>query len=143
MRSSRLALIALVTAAAGCAGSSYELRADGARYPISMSPALPDSDGTILYVNHGLVAVGRFSETVRKFGFFYGATGGTLDVSDLVNTQVAAHHGDGVTDLAVESEHCGNNWFFPFTLLPLWPGCEIATVSGIVVRSDRAGSANP
>jgi hypothetical protein len=135
--------IFVLAAASGCAGARYEVRADQARYPISMSPALPDSDGTILYVDHGLVPVGRFTEEVTKLGFFYGATGGTLDLSDVVNEQVAAHGGDGVADLAIDSRHCKTNWFFPFTLLPIWPGCESVIVTGVVVKSNRGGAPAP
>jgi hypothetical protein len=136
---SRAPLLALVAAvaASGCAGARYAVRADDARYPISMSPALPDRDGTILYIGHGLVVLKRFSEDVRKFGFFYGATGSTLELSELVNAQVAAAGGDGVADLEIVSEHCAINWFFPLTLLPIWPGCEIAHVSGAVVKNVR------
>ncbi len=137
---SRILLLALSCAllAAGCAGSRGAVVADGARYPISFSPALLDERGRVLYRGEGLVVRGPFEVESTELGFFYSAVGGDLDISEEVNEQVKRHGGEGITDLEVRTEQCASNWLFPLNLLPIWPGCQSYTVQGLVVSRGGA-----
>jgi hypothetical protein len=141
-RAGAVGLLAALGLTTGCAGARYDFAADHARYPISFSPALPDEKGTILYLGHELESKGTFEFQMVQFGFIYGLTGGTLDVSDRVNAEVAARHGQGVVALSVRNDNCFTNYLFPLQILPFYPGCEIVTVDGTVV-SDKRQSAPP
>ena len=118
----------------GCAGASYSLTANQARVPISFSPALINEDGAILYLGEDLEALGSFSVNETKLGFFYASTHGHLDISTVVNSAVKEYGGEGVVKLELVSGDCALNMFWPLTILPFWPGCQNATVSGVVVR---------
>jgi hypothetical protein len=142
-RTAQGVLVVAAVALSGCAGARYEVRADSSAYPISLSPVLPDADGTLLYLGHGLEQLGTFTHNVSKLGVFYGATTGTLDISELVNREVSSRSGDGVVSLTLTNEHCALNWFFPLTLLPFYPGCEDVTVTGLVVRARRPAAPPP
>lgn len=118
----------------GCAGAHYDVKADSARYPISLSPSLPDSSGNVLYLGEELESRGTFTVEGTELGVFYNATGGTVDLSEDVNREVKRRGGEGVVALSVTTSHCALNWLFPLTLLPIWPGCQGVEVKGTVVR---------
>jgi len=122
----------------GCAGSRYEFGADHARYPISFSPALPDDKGSILYLGHELESKGSFEFSTIHLGFVYGATSGSVDISDQINAEVAKRGGEGVVGLALKNTNCFTNYLFPLPLLPFYPGCQVVTVIGTVVRAKQA-----
>lgn len=64
----------------------------------------------------------------------YGAIGSTWDISDAVNTAVAADDGEAVVALTLENKGCALNWIFPLTLLPFWPGCQNGDIHAFIVR---------
>jgi hypothetical protein len=130
------ALVACVSLTA-CAGARYDFAADHARYPISFSPALPDDKGTILYLGHELESKGSFEFSRNQLSFIYGATSGTVDVSEEINAEVAKRGGDGVVALTLRNTNCFTNYLFPLPLLPFYPGCQVVTVTGTVVSEKR------
>ena len=97
------ALVALAAAGlSGCAGARVTVSADRARYPISFSGSVRDANGE-LRLRSSLVKVGDLSADGTRLGFLYsGLTpGSSYDISDAVNTQVDAAHGEAVVYLTV------------------------------------------
>lgn len=121
----------------GCAGARYDVTAATAKYPLSFSPALPDESGAILRLGEGLDATGFLNIDTTTYGFFYGATGDTVDISEEVNRQVKSQGGEGVVGLSLASTSCALNYLFPLMYLPFWPGCQGLTVTGRVVKVSR------
>lgn len=134
----------VLVALGGCAGARFDVAADHAKYPISFSPALPAADGTNVYLNHQLEAVGEFEFSSTQLGFVWGLLPGKpVEISDKINAAVAEKHGDGVVGLSVSNDSCFTNYLFPLPILPFWPGCQILTVKGIVVRLKAAATGVP
>jgi hypothetical protein len=137
-------VLVLGAACTGCVvnGARVEIAADQARYPISMTAALPDATGNNLRVGHELVTRGRLSGEATTCSFVYGATPATVEISDIVNDQVRAAGGEGVAGLVVEATDRGWGWAFPLAWLPFWPGCLAIRVSGTIV-AQRPAAAEP
>lgn len=134
----RLAMALLLLAVGACHGANVNVHANSARYPVSMSSALPDAEGKVLIIGYELQPVGPFRVDTTKYGFFYGSTKATLDLSDDINNQIERAGGEGIVQFKITTANCGLNYFFPFTILPFWPGCQNMTVRGIIVRRDDA-----
>jgi hypothetical protein len=121
----------------GCAGASVEVTAARAQYPISMSGTVRDGQGVLLDAR-SLRRVGDFGLETTRVGFAYSSVtpGSPLDISDQVNAQVAAVHGEAIVHLAVTvSGGCDFlNSLLVFNILPFWPGCVPVTVNGLIVR---------
>lgn len=134
----RCLLSALVAAALlpACTGADVHVRADRARYPISLSDGLEDQAGALHLVGRDLEIVGRFEERYMEWSTLYGAVHGDeqVDLSDDVNGAVEKHGGEGVARLQVQASSCAFNWFWIFNWLPFWPGCTVIDVEGDVVR---------
>ena len=133
-----LALVALAAAGlSGCAGARVTVSADRARYPISFSGSVRDANGE-LRLRSSLVKVGDLSADGTRLGFLYSGLmpGSSYDISDAVNTQVDAAHGEAVVYLTVTvSDGCNVLNAFPvLNALPFWPGCIPLEVSGDIVR---------
>lgn len=130
-------ILALVAAAAGCAGARVEVTAERSRYAISMSELVRDQTGR-LHDRSSLEKVGDFKSGGTRIGFFYSllTIPWTLDVSDDVNAQVSAAGGEAIVRAAVTvAGSCDVLNSFPFlNALPLWPGCVPVTVTGDIVR---------
>jgi hypothetical protein len=128
----------------GCAGARVTLRADSARYPVSLSGVVRDATGRI-HDGSSLTKVGSFRARRTSVGFAYSAltTPTTYDISDAVNLQVATSCGEAIVNLSVSvSDACAVLNFFPFLdALPFWPGCAPVSVVGDIVRQPEAGSA--
>ena len=137
MRSLRGLLVVALTAVAGCAGAHVEITARESRYAISMSEVVRDRAGNI-YDRSSLEPVGQLHADRTRVGFLYsGLTPlSTFDISDAVNSQVAATGGEAVIGLTVAaSDGCDLLNVFPiFNILPVWPGCVPVTVTGEIVR---------
>jgi len=133
-------ILALGCAATGCAGAQTDITAKESRYPISLSGVLVDEKGIPVYLGHELEEVGILSDKATTVGFFYASTGIDHDLSEAVNAQVEAAHGEGVVNLAVTSKQCALNYMWPLTILPIWPGCLSNSVTGVIVRRKRAPS---
>jgi hypothetical protein len=133
-------VLVLGAACTGCVvnGARVEIAADQARYPISMTAALPDATGNNLRVGHELVTRGRLSGEATTCSFVYGVTPATVEISDIVNDQVRAAGGEGVAGLVVEATDRGWGWAFPLAWLPFWPGCLAIRVSGTIVAQRPA-----
>ncbi len=133
-------LFLVMVMAAGCAGAQFTLDAKSAAYPLSMSPTVPGPDGALLRIGAGLEKVGDFTFKKRAWGLLYSAIAlSDMDVSSSANTQIKAAAGDAIVNLELVSlEHCVLNYLFPFSILPIWPGCQNATYRGDIVALQRA-----
>jgi hypothetical protein len=138
--------LVLVGLATGCAGARATVRADHARYPISMSSEVRDQSGKV----HGhatLQQVGHFEAETSRIGIFYSilTIPGSFDISDEVNQQVAAAGGEAVVRLNVSvSPGCDLlNGMPVLNMLPLWPGCVPITVEGDIVKRKPTPVAPP
>ena len=143
MRGGALARIAAFGAllASGCAGARAGVRADSARYPVSLSGVVRDKNGR-LYDKHSLTKVASFSAQRTRVGFVYSALTipSTYDISEDINQQVASSCGEAVVNLVVTiSNSCTWLNMFPFlNALPVWPGCVPLTITGDIVRRPEA-----
>ena len=132
----RLVLFAAL-AASGCAGARVNVTANGARYPLSLSPVVRDASGRP-YDARSLVKVGWLDVRKTAPGFVYAALTipPTRDFSDEINAQVAAAGGEAVVSLTI-SVAGGCGWLNGFPILnalPVWPGCAPVRLTGDIVR---------
>jgi len=139
----RVAVLAAFGAllAGGCAGARVSVRADGARYPVSLSGAVRDGDG-LIYNKHSLTKVARFRAQRTPVGFIYSSwtIPSSYDISEEVNRQVALSCGEAVVNLTISvSNACTVLNLFPLNVLPTWAGCVPVTVTGDIVRRREAG----
>lgn len=124
--------------ALGCAGVGSEVYASSAKYPVSLSPAVPDDSGHVLLEGRELEKVGTLSETYWRWSILYDSIEGEVDVSEDVNRAVQEHGGEAVVNLSVTSTECFLDWFVVLTWLPFWPTCAVVSVEGDVVRRSAA-----
>jgi len=132
----RALAVALALAVTGCTGARTTVVAPHARYPVSLSRGLRDASGALVTFDRRVV-VGRFNASHTGWGMVYSAAKltPTTDISDEVNAQVAAAHGDGIIHLTIVTRACALDYFaFPFGILPFWPSCVFVDVSGDIVR---------
>jgi hypothetical protein len=134
---SRALLLLGALAASGCAGARVDVRADRARYPLSLSPVVRDAGGRP-YDARSLVKVGWLDVRKTTPGFVYSALTipPTRDFSDEINAQIAAAGGEAVVRLTVTvAGGCGwLNGFPILNALPIWPGCVPVRLTGDIVR---------
>lgn len=132
----RLAALALLlSAGTGCAGARTNVVADTAQYPISLSRAVRDADGSIV-AQERVAKVGKLRSEEMAWGLLYSAIrlNPRTDISKAVNRQVAAAGGDAVVNLRIMGSHCGGD-FVPFlTMVPIWPGCANIVVEGDIIK---------
>ena len=135
---SRAWMALALVACCGCAGARTEVVAPTATVPISLSHAVRDGDGTLVPADRREV-VGAFHDERTAWGMLYSVVKltPTKDISSQVNGAVATSGGDAVVNLRVASKSCALNYFFPLTILPLWPGCTNVTVDGDIVHVRR------
>lgn len=134
MRLAPIAAVALL--AAGCAGASSHVRADTARYPISLSGVVRDTNGD-LAGGPQLQRVGAFSDSYTSWAMFWTLIplwNRTRDVSEAVNQRVAAAGGDAVVNFTTVARPCISN---VLTFIGLLPGCTDVEVSADIVRLVR------
>lgn len=131
-----LALVALGT---GCAGARTNVVADSAQYPISMSRAVRDADGSIV-PQERVAKVGKLRSEAMAWGLLYSGIRLTprTDISKAVNGQVAAAGGDAVVNLRIMGSHCGGDFIPAVSLIPIWPGCANIVVEGDIIKVIRA-----
>ena len=134
-------LLICALAVAGCAGADVGITAAQSRYAISMSRSIRDQSG-VLYDDRSLERVGILHADRTRVGFLYSLVTplSTFDISEDVNTQVAAVGGEAVVGLTVSvSDACDVLNNFPIlNILPIWPGCVPVTVTGDIVRRRSA-----
>ena len=133
-RARACAVLAGVFAVLGCAGVNTEIRAPRAKYPVSFSPAVPESGGRVLLAGRDLKKVGELSESYWRWSIAYDSIRGDVDLSEDVNQAVQAHGGEAIVNLSVTSTECFLDWFVILNWLPFWPTCAIVSVEGEVVR---------
>jgi hypothetical protein len=140
------AALVLAATVGGCAGARVTVTADRAAYPISLSDSVADGTGK-LWTKSQLVKVGTFETHRTSIGFLYSrlTPRSMVDVSEELNTQVAASAGEAVVGLAISSSGaCGLNAVPVLTILPIWPGCVHVVLTGDIVRRPaRAKVAQP
>lgn len=128
-------LISLSSCSAGARG---HLKFSEAKYPISLSPALYDKKDNILIKDKQLKVVGKFKYEKRFWGLAYSwvRITGSDDVDEAINKAIKKKKGVGLINLAVTTDGCLSNSFmtFPFSLLPIIPGCTDAIIEGDIVR---------
>lgn len=137
------AAVALV-AATGCAGARTTVAADRAEYPLSLSPAVRDADGTIVS-GADLERVATFQAKVTAFGMLYSAIrlNPRTDISKQVNEQIARAGGEAIVNLKIMSDQCGANFAAIIDAIPIWPGCAKVVVEGDIVKVKRNRAAKP
>jgi len=133
----RMPAFALLCLASGCAGAGVEVTARRAAYPISMSGAVRDSTGAMLDTRF-LKIVSQFHVEQTRIGILYsGVTPrSTVDISDEVNSQVAAANGEAVIRLSitVDGSCSARNAFPVLNIVPVWPGCVPVSIDGLIVK---------
>src|SRR5687767_8274311 len=85
----------------GCAWGSVgaEVVAPTARYPISMTKVVPDSDGRLLRESHELEIVAPLEVEQTNWNLAYGQALNEIDFSEQLNQQVEAAHGEAITHM--------------------------------------------
>mgnify|MGYP001072023135 CR=1 FL=1 len=139
---STVSTVVLALGATGCAGARTQLVADRAAYPISLSRAVRDADGSLV-PHERMAKVGTLKHEATAWGMLYSAVELTprTEISDAVNRQTAAAGGDAVVNLRVMTRHCGADWMALFTAIPFWPGCMEIVVEGDIVKVRPVASA--
>ena len=80
--------------------------------------------------------IGHLEEHRIAWGMLYSLASltPTSDISDAINTQVAAAHGDAVIHLSIRSKPCAANFVPLVNWLPFWPGCSKLVFEGDIIR---------
>lgn len=133
--------VVLLGVGSGCAGARTSVVADEASYPISLSRAVRDQDGTIA-ASERMKKVGTLRVDATAWGIFYSAIKLTprTDISPAVNEQVAKAGGDAVVNLRIRGGQCAADFFAFFTAIPIWPGCASIEIEGDIVKVTREGN---
>ncbi len=119
----------------GCAGATLSVAADRVTHPVSFSAGLPDRNGNVYVLGHGLVASGRLAFEAKRYSTFWSHyPRKTIDLSQEIDREIKRLGGEGVVQLSVTTRGCGINVLMPLTMLPVWPGCQSVRVEGVVVR---------
>ena len=102
-----------------------------------MSGAVRDSTGAMLDTRF-LKIVSQFHVEQTRIGILYsGVTPrSTIDISDEVNSQVAAANGEAVIRLSITVDgSCSPLNAFPvLNIVPVWPGCVPVSIDGLIVK---------
>ncbi|HEY4393432.1 MAG TPA: hypothetical protein VGP64_05200 [Polyangia bacterium] len=135
----RRALLGLLVLTAGCGARSY-IRADSARYPVSLSSGVRGADGKLVDPQ-ALQKTGEFHSdytACRMFWTLVPVKSAHRDISDEVNQQVAEAHGEAIVNLSVQS--AATVWSF-ITFLGVFPDCGKVDITGdIVARQSLSAS---
>ncbi len=130
-----LALLLSLGALSGCAGARSSLSLPASHYPVSLSDGMLGPNRELLAAGE-METVSHFHETRTAWSTFYALVPFTprLDLSESINAQIAAAHGDAIVRLRTSSRPCALDYFFGLTLLPIWPGCASIEIDGDIVR---------
>ena len=130
-----LSLFLFVAAASGCAGARGSLAFDRLSYPVSSSSFLYGPDEQLVAAGQ-LTTLTSFTLEKRIWGILWSFVplSGAEDVSDEINERIAEAGGEGVTNLSVQVENCGMNYVPIINWLPIYPGCTLVHVTGVVVK---------
>lgn len=136
-----LCMIALLSLSVGCSGARSHIKAQGAVYPVSFSPAIRNSDGSIL-MEDDLTEVGDFDFTYttrRMFWKIIPLSRNQFDLSDEINRQIREKGGEGIVNLNVT--HSQNWWtaFASIITLGLAPTSSDVELKGKIVKRKETG----
>ena len=131
-------LLVIVSCTIGCTGAHTKLVLPGSHYPVSMSRALEEEDGTKIFRDR-IKKVGQFETQGRSWSMIYALVSLTpkTDISNEVNKQVTDAGGNGIVNLRVLSGDCALNQIPLVVLLPIWPGCANFIVRGDIVKINK------
>lgn len=122
-----------------CAGATAQVKAERARYPLSLSSVVRQQDGVLLQ-ERSLEKLARLNVSSNAVAIGYShLPKGEVDISEEVNKQVRKAGGEAVINLTISAGGgCGFFNAFPFlNLLPFWPGCVPVSVTGDIVKRRR------
>lgn len=119
----------------GCAGSRSRITAPSVKYPISLSPAIRNIDGTI-FKEDDLVKVGKFYyKYITVFMLWTAIPLSHIkhDISNAVNEQIEKAGGDAIINLTVKNEGDGLAGFTSIISLGLLPSSSSIEIKGDIV----------
>jgi hypothetical protein len=118
----------------GCAGARNLVKADKAKYDVSLSKGLRESSGRLIPPEQ-LEVVGAYKQRAFGWGLVWSWVSlNSINISKSVNEQVEKAGGNAVTNLAVDVQGGFLNFFPIFNWLPIWPGYNIVHFSGDIVK---------
>lgn len=128
----------LISLSACSVGARGHITLSETKYPVSLSPALYDQNDNVLVKGKQLNVVGKFKYEKRFWGLMYSwvRISGSTDVDAAINDAIEKQHGVGLINLAVTTDGCLSNSLmtFPFSILPVIPGCTNTTIEGDIVN---------
>ena len=127
----------LISVSACTVGARGHLKFTEAKYPISLSPALYDQNDNVLIKGKQLNVVGKFKYEKRFWGLSYAwlRLSGSKDVDEAINAAIAKNQGVGLINMSITTDGCLLNSMmtFPFSILPIMPGCTDTVIEGDIV----------
>lgn len=139
VRHVRHVLLGLLVFTAGCGARSY-LRADTARYPVSLSSGVRGADGKLVdpQVLHKTGEFHADYTACRMLWTLVPIKSAHRDISDDVNQQVADAHGEAIVNLSVQS--AATVWNI-ITFLGVLPDCGKVDIKGDIVARQTLSAA--
>lgn len=127
----------LISVSACTVGARGHLKFTEAKFPISLSPALYDQNDNVLLKGKQLNVVGKFKYEKRFWGLSYAwlRLSGSKDVDEAINAAIAKNQGVGLINMSITTDGCLLNSMmtFPFSILPIMPGCTDTVIEGDIV----------
>jgi hypothetical protein len=118
----------------GCAGARTLVKADQAKYDVSLSGSLRDASGKLLTPDK-LEVVGTYKQRGTGWGLIWSWVSlNSINLSKSINEQVEKAGGNGITDLTVDVQGGVLNFVPLFDWLPIWPGYNVADFTGKIVK---------
>jgi hypothetical protein len=132
-----LFIIGLIMLTMGCAGACNTIKADGAKFDVSLSRAIRDSSGTII-PSERLEEVGTYHKEANGWAIFWSALPlNSIDISNSINDQVEKAGGNAIINLSVTARNSFLNSFLkwpPFSMFPICPGYSVVNFTGKIVK---------
>ena len=133
-------IIGLVMLTMGCAGARTMVKADGAKYDVSLSRAIRDSSGKVI-PSERVEEVGIYHKRAHGWGILWSCLPlNSIDISNSVNEQVEKAGGNAIINLSVKVRenfiNSSINWvtFWVFTMFPVYPYCSVVDFKGKIVK---------
>lgn len=118
----------------GCAGARNMVKADQAKYDVSLSGGLRESSGKLI-PSEQLEVVGTYKQTAFGWGLVWSWVSlNSINLSKSINDQVEKAGGNAITNLSVNVQGGFLNFFPIFNWLPIWPGYNIVDFTGNIVK---------
>ena len=133
-------IMGVVIVTMGCAGARTMVKADGAKYDVSLSRAIRDSGGTII-PSERIEEVGTYHKKAHGWGIFWSLLPlNSIDISNSVNNQVEKAGGNAIINFTVKvRENIVNSYIDVMTLglpmlFPVYPYCSVVDFTGKIVK---------